>query len=328
MKRTCLVLILISLFQLGHSQVIRGIIKDKFSDAKISYATVYIDGTFAGTYSDQDGNFELDISKFNSMPLSISALGYNKQVITDFKKVEPLVIYLAPRTFELKEVIINSRLISRERKENLITFKKEFLGDTENGRNCVITNQEDIIFAHDPSGDTLKAYSSKPLMINNTKLGYKLSYFLNRFEYCKKDNYFLYEGSAVFNNDTIGDGSKKKAFERRRRYAYIGSRMQFFRELWKNNIDNSGYRIFSQSDDISGFNDIVTTQDDQKKYLYYNGIINISYYSRGASSSIKFMKKGVFFDQNGYFDPTGILWGGQMARLRIGDLLPFEYKGK
>jgi hypothetical protein len=327
MKRVLIFLLLISLLQSGYAQIIRGTILDKSSDAKIGYATVYIDGTFVGTNSDQNGNFELDISKYNSMPLTVSALGYNRITITDFEKNVPLVIYLTPKFFELKEVVINSKKYSKERMENLFIFRREFLGDTDNGKSCVIMNEGDISFGHDSSGDTLKAFVQKPLTIINKRLGYTITYFLNKFEYCKQDKYFLYDGSAVFKKDTTARVTQKNAFERRRRYAYIASRMQFFRELWKNDIDNSGFRIINSFNETLSYNDIVITKNDQKKFIYYNGPLIISYYRRGDASNIKFLKKGVFFDENGYCEPAGILWEGKMSMLRIGDLLPYEYAG-
>jgi hypothetical protein len=325
MKKTSLILLMSLLFPSAYSQIIRGTILDKTDDSRITYASVYIEGTFVGTYTDQNGNFELNISTFNTMPLTISALGYKRLTLTDFLRSTPLIIYLTPKVFELNEVIINSRIISKERKENLFIFRNEFLGVTENGNSCIISNENDISFGYDSTGDTLKAFASKPLLINNKRLGYKLTYFLNRFEYCRKDKYFFYDGSAVFNKDSTAEGSEKHAFERRRRYTYIGSRMQFFRELWKDNIDNTGFNISNVFDEKLDYKDVVTTKDDQRKFFYYKNRLIISYYRRAASSYIKFLKKGVFFDQNGYFDPAGILWEGQMSVLRIGDLLPYEY---
>ena len=327
MKRILIFLLFISLLQSGYAQIIRGIILDKSNDAKIGYATVYFDGTFVGTNSDQNGNFELDISKYNSMPLTISALGYNRITIADFEKNEPLVIYLTPKFFELKEVVINSKKYSKERVENLAIFRKVFLGDTENGRNCLIMNEKDISFSYDAAGDTLKAFAQKPLLIVNKKLGYTITYFLNKFEYCKQDKYFIYDGNSIFKKDSTGGIAQRQAFERRRRYAYIGSRMQFFRELWKKDIDDSGFRIINSFDELLSFNDVVKTKDDQKKFFSYNGPLIISYYRRGESSYVKFLKKEVFFDQNGYSDPSGILWKGQMSKLRVGDMLPYEYAG-
>jgi hypothetical protein len=33
----------------------------------------------------------------------------------------------------------------------------------------------------------------------------------------------------------------------------------------------------------------------------------------------------VYFEKDGYYDPTGVAFSGEMSKQRIGDLLPFEY---
>jgi hypothetical protein len=189
MKRIILFLLLINFCSFGYSQIIKGTILDKSNDSKISFATIYLNGTYVGTYSDQNGYFELDITKYSSMPLTISALGYYSITLSDFSKDKPLVAYLTPKVFELNEVVVKSKSLFRERKEKLILFRNEFLGTTENARNCEIINENDITFNYGSDNDTLKAFASKPLLINNRRLGYKITYYLDKFEYYKKTNH-------------------------------------------------------------------------------------------------------------------------------------------
>jgi hypothetical protein len=259
------------------------------------------------------------------MPLTISALGYYSITLPDFSKDKPLVVYLTPKVFELNEVVIKSKSLSRERKEKLILFRNEFLGTTENGQNCEITNEKDISFNYDSDKDTLKAFASKPLLINNRRLGYKITYYLDKFEYYKKTKSFFYQGTIIFNEDSISDKTQKQSIDRRRRYAYLGSRMHFFRELWTNNLSKSGFKILNSSDENLDYKNLVIQKDSLRKFLSYNEKIGIGYYSRTPSSYIVFHKNEVFFDKNGYFDSSGVAWEGQMAKLRIGDLLPYEY---
>jgi hypothetical protein len=61
------------------------------------------------------------------------------------------------------------------------------------------------------------------------------------------------------------------------------------------------------------------------KFLKYNGDLGICYYSKVPLSTIKFLSDSVYFSKYGYFDPSAILWEGQMAGLRIADWLPYEY---
>jgi hypothetical protein len=325
MKKTILFLLLINFCSFTYSQIIKGTILDKSNDSRISFATIYLNGTYVGTNSDQTGYFELDITKYSSMPLTISALGYYSITLSDFSKDKPLIAYLTPKVFELDEVVVKSKSLSRERKEKLILFRNEFLGPTENGQNCEITNENDISFNYDSDKDTLKAFASKPLLINNRRLGYKITYYLDKFEYYKKTKSFFYQGTIIFNEDSISDKTQKQSIDRRRRYAYLGSRMHFFRELWTNNLSKSGFKILNSSDENLDYKNLVIQKDSLRKFLSYNEKIGIGYYSRTPSSYIVFHKNEVFFDKNGYFDSSGVAWEGQMAKLRIGDLLPYEY---
>ena len=125
----------------------------------IDFAAVYFSGTSTGTHTDLTGYFELDISHYKSMPLTISALGYYSVTLSDFSHDKLNFIYLTIRDFELSEVIITAK---NRRRGNLNIFKREFLGTTPIARSCNIENENDVMFIYNPKRDTLKAFSSNP----------------------------------------------------------------------------------------------------------------------------------------------------------------------
>lgn len=328
MKKVSIFILLIILHKAGYSQIIKGTILDQSNGSKIEFATVYINGTSAGTYSDKEGYFELDISRFSSMPVTISALGYYSITIYDFPRDKIFSSNLSPKIFELNEVIINSRKIDRERRDVLRIFRNEFIGTTDNADKCVIVNENDIRYSYSSDNDTLKVFALKPLEIYNNALGYKITYFLDKFEYSISGKSFNFLGNVIFNEDLSVGSEKIKSFERKRKYAYQGSRIQFFRALWADNLKSTGFLIKNSKYEILGYNDLVRVENDTKKYLTYSDDLKIYYYSTYPNSYITFVKKNVYFDSNGYFDASGIIWEGQIVRQRIGDLLPYEYKMK
>ena len=325
-KKILILLQIISFSQLGYAQVIKGTILDQSNNSKIAFATVFINGTALGTYTDQNGYFKLDITKFNSMPLTISALGYFSVTLPSFSMDKPIVVHLKPKIFQLKEVVINSKLIDRERTADLRIFRNEFLGTTDNARSCQIINEKDITFNTGNSDDTLKAYASKPITIYNNALGYIIIYYLDKFEYYKKSKSFFYSGNCIINEDSTSSKTQKQLIERRRKYAYLGSRMHFFRSLCEDNLESTGFVIRNSLDKNLSFVNLVIVDDSLKKSLAYKEDLRIAYYSRVFTSFIHFVKGSVFFDKTGYFDAFGVIWDGQMGRQRIGDLLPYEYK--
>jgi hypothetical protein len=316
---------------LAYNQVIKGTIKDKKTDNVICFASVYFDITFVGTQSDVNGNFELDISKNSSMPITVSCVGYysiTQPISTD----KPLIIYLTPKAYDVEGVVVSSKSRVGERNTNLALFKDIFLGTTYNGRHSLILNEQDITFNYDSDDDTLKAFASKPMLIYNKALGYKLTYFLDRFEYYKKDSTFFYTGSTIFTEDLINDKSHKQSYQRKRESTYLGSRMHFFRALWANKLTAAGFTVKDPMSQNLSYENIVVLENRSPfgpvstftKSLSYKKSLEVGFYPN--TTKIVFLKPKVYFDRNGYFDPIGIFMEGDMALQRIGDMLPYDYK--
>ena len=328
MKKIILTLLLVNFFQIGQTQIVKGIILDNSDHSNIIFASIYINGTSIGTNSDQNGYFELDITKFSSLPLTISALGYNTVTLTDFSKGKPIEVYLKAKTFELNEVVVVAKSTAKERKANLKLFREQFLGSSYNGQNCDIKNEGDITFKNGISEDTLKAFASKPILIVNRALGYKITYYLDKFEYYRKNKSFLYKGNAYFSEDMSEALTQKKFFEKRRKIAYQGSRSHFFSSLWTNSLKSNGFTIRNSVDETMNYEEIVTVRSGFKKYLSYKGNLYICYISKSPSSYIEPLKEQIYFESNGYFEGAGVKIIGQMAQQRIGDLLPYDFKLK
>jgi CarboxypepD_reg-like domain len=330
MKKLILIFLFANFNIIAYNQVIKGTVLENNTNNPV-IATIYFSGTFVGTMSDLNGNFELDISKYASMPLTISSIGYYSVTLTDFLTHKPLIIYMTPKVYEVNEVVISSKSLVKRRIANLNLFKKVFLGTTDNARNCKIINENDITFNYANDLDTLKAFASKPIVINNNSLGYKITYYLDRFEYSKKDRSMLFSGSLIFNEDFATDEKHKRLYEIRRKEVYLGSRMHFFRALWADNLESSGFKVNNSANQNLNYYDIVedSLKDSLKnhtKFLKYSKNLSILYDTR--LTNIVFLKEKVGFDKDGYFDQTGpgISWEGDMLDKRVGDMLPYTYR--
>jgi hypothetical protein len=325
MKKLTLIFLLINFYIAAYNQVIRGTVFDKETKSPVGFAYLYFNGTFTVTQSDQNGNYELDVSKNASMPLTISAIGYYSSTLTDFSTEKPNLIYLIPKLYELKEITINAKSLARRRKANLILFKNAFLGTTSNARNCKILNETDITFNYNSDKDTLKAFALKPILIDNRALGYSIAYYLDKFAYVKRGRAFFFQGNITFNEDLNKDAAQKEVFEMRRKYAYFGSRMHFFRSLWLDDLRSAGFAIKNSSNENLTYKDIVIEDVSKGKFLKYSESLGICYNSKEPLSKLVFLKDKIFFSNDGYFDSLGVSWEGYMASLRIGDWLPYEY---
>lgn len=298
---------------------------DLNTQAGIGFAAVYFSGTSTGTHTDLTGYFELDISRYKSMPLTISALGYYSVTLADFSHNKPNFIYLTTKDYELSEVVITAK---NRRRANLNIFKREFLGTTPNARSCNIENENDVIFIYNPKRDTLKAFSSNPIIIYNQALGYKIVYYLDKFEYGFSNIYLRIIGNVILIADTTNLINLQKQFDKNRRSAFFGSRMHFLRSLWENNLAQDRFVVTDSSNVELKYNKIVTQTDSLLKYISYPRTMFVKYGPLSLQTQIKVVNDYVYFNENGFFDPLEIFWQGYMAEKRIGDLLPFEYKPK
>jgi hypothetical protein len=329
MRKSILVFLFFNVSLVAYNQVIKGTILDIKTKSTIYSASIYFNGTSVGTLSDENGNFQLDITKYHpSMPLTISAIGYYSVTLKDFSTAKPNLVYMNPKLFELNEVTVNAKFHGLERSENLTIFRNEFLGTTGNAMNCKITNEDDIRFKYSSNRDTLKAYTTKPILIDNRALGYKITYYLDEFEYDKQSKSFLFKGSIIFREDSTTKESKKLYFEKKRKLAYLGSRIHFFRALWTNELNSAGFTVRNSANEIVHYEKIVFQKVDLTKYLKCPGGLGISYYTKQPTSFIVFLKESVSFDPSGYFEPDGIIWEGEIARQRVADLVPYDYSIK
>ena len=323
MKRILLTLVGISLSMAVFSQLVRGTVLDQETREPVDFASVFFDGTFVGTTTDEKGCFKLDVTKYRSRPLTISAIGYYSNLITEFIPGKTHQVLLNPRVFEIEEVSVSAKSLARKRRACLKIFRAEFIGLTNNARRCSILNEKDITFNYNSDGDTLKAFASMPIRIQNLALGYEVTYYLDRFEYDRNGKNLAFTGNIIFNRDLNQGDTYKKSFTRRRKYAFAGSRMHFFRTLWYDGLSTSPFTVRDSISKELTYNQIVVKDERGRSYLTYTQGLDIYYYS--IYSFIIFLEKEAYFDRDGFFDPAAIKWGGRMSTPRIADWLPYEY---
>jgi len=321
--KTILALLLSITIQIStYGQYVKGSVVDKKTNSRIGYATVYFNGTFVGTSADGDGNFKLNVSKNLSMPITVSAIGYYSATIEEYTTEKHLMVYLTPKSYEMQEVAVSAKSLERKRKRNLAIFKDEFLGISDNARKCEIINERDITFNYESDDDTLKAFASKPIIIENKSLGYIVTYYLDIFEYYKKSETTFFRGNIIFEEDTSANASKDEIYSRRKN-TYLGSRTHFIKSLWSNALKFEGYNLQNPLNDTLNYKNIVVLNSNGNKFINYNDKIRVGY--NIDAIYITFLKDFVFIDSTGYFDPLGINRGGCMGNQRVADWLPYEY---
>ena len=290
----------------------------------VDYASVYINGTFLGTTTDEKGKFELDVSSQANRALQISALGYRSTALSSLMEGEYYEVNLKKAVYDIEEVSIESKSLIKERERCMKTFKNEFLGRSRNAKDCRIMNNEVISFNYNTNHDTLKAIAREPLIIFNNALGYQVTYFLDKFEYDKVNKTTAFTGNINFNLDMASSGQSRKEYAARRNKTYVGSCKHFFSALWLNELDKEYFRVHKVDGIYPLDYDEYVIEDTQgKKYFAYHQNLEIAHHS--SLSTVSFRDSKVYFAKDGFFEPEAILWYGYMSMARIADWLPYEY---
>ena len=134
----------------------------------------------------------------------------------------------------------------------------------------------------------------------------------------------FYQGNFLFEEIETSDQIQKQKIIERRKKAYYGSRMHFFRVLWNGDEGNTDYYLQTLDAEQLGIDSLVLEEIDNLKCLLPYDRIKIYY--KDNISLVEFRtKKCIPFSEIGFFDPQGLVWTGKMAQQRIGDLLPYEY---
>jgi len=210
------------------SQTVKGRVVD-VDNLPLPGANIYFDGTTIATIADENGNFTLFYgSKLNSV-LAVSFIGYQTQFIKSFESDKDIIIVLKEASNTLNEVVIKKDRFTRKQKLQL--FREQFLGMTAVAKKAVIENEDDLYFEYDEELNVFKAYSDKPLLINNVSLGYKITYELVNFEVdfqttsIKSADVFRSYYSGLTRFEEINSNEK---IIKQRKKCYDGSQLHFF----------------------------------------------------------------------------------------------------
>lgn len=335
------------------AQILTGSVLDSKTREPIINANVYLEGTSYFTITDVDGHFSLPVKKAINAKLIISHISYEQDMIADpFNSLQE-VILLREKDNAIGEVVVKGKKGRFSRKQMMNVFRKQFLGTSRAGKNCIIMNEEDIMFLYDASERTLFAYCDVPVIIKNPYLGYEIFYELKLFR-------AKYYSNTIQNADLktmlfVGPSSYKDISEgdvmiaKRRRDAFAGSTTHFFRSLIRDQIKESKLSFYSNlgllsPDKVFTITDnpkrpstkIIITNSD--KQLEYDSTIehdskqvyeSIGVIYEGWESRIIFATKQLMADFYGnIYEPENIYVSGRMSEKRLGDMLPIDYESE
>lgn len=236
MKRPlfCLVFLTLFYYPLFSQSLLKGRVVDN-TNQPLSGASVYFNNSSVGTMTSENGHFEIN-NPLNA-ELVISSIGFERLVV-DLKDIDyagkAVVFKLEPRQVTLQTVLV---LSDAQRKKYLDIFKQHFLGITAEATKCSIENMGDINFFESTRDSfSFEAGSDMPLIVINHALGYRISFDLVQFYYNFKTGANSYFGYTNFEELKMNED-----FSERRKKAYLGSSLHFFRSLIENSLEKNKF---------------------------------------------------------------------------------------
>ncbi|MDG2194815.1 MAG: carboxypeptidase-like regulatory domain-containing protein [Polaribacter sp.] len=204
-------------------------------------ASVYLNNTTIGVYTDEEGNFELAL-KEGTYDLIVSFIGYKttQHLLNTTKNTKPLLFKLLPETTVLDELVLKKTTYDNQWKHNLSRFKQALLGRTILSKNCKILNPKVLHFEFDSTTGTLTAEIKEPLKIEHKGLGFLITYDLVDFSLGREQ--LIYLGYTKYEN-LSGGKRKQKRWKQNRLKAFNGSRMHFVRSLRNQNLKEEGFLV-------------------------------------------------------------------------------------
>jgi hypothetical protein len=316
-----------------NSQQISGVVIDQKTEKPLEGTSVYFNNTTIGTTTNSEGIFNIEFKEDIKTPLIISYLGYETIILHNFSTTSKLKIYLNESTNILNEVVLSNK-DDWPRKLKLKEFRKNFLGESENGLESKILNEDDIALNYSKTKKKLSAWANVPIVIRNKNLQYLITVELIDFEvnysYVSKNRkrlknaYVYYSGRNFYKS--MQDFPSNSIINNRLN-AYFGSTLHFMRSLASHTLESEDFKLYignipykvekfitvSQIDSVGG----VTVQLRDKFSIIYNNK-NRSYIDYKASN--------FYIDNFGnHSPPEAIRFGGDFGKQRMADSLPLDF---
>jgi hypothetical protein len=328
---------------------LKGTVTDAKTGEPVPYANVFFINTTIGNATAVNGSYEIKNIPPGKFDLTVSVVGYTRfQKSIEFPGSKEMNIKLSPDPVELSEVTIEAD--QADTKKYFPVFQKYFLGQSANARSCEIKNRETVHLFYDKEEKILTGHASKPIVVENRRLGYRLYFILDNFTLDYKGGNIGLFGVPRFEDLPTIDKKDSVRRERRRLESFKGSMTHFMRALYSNTLEEEGFKVTRLlkpnigSDAFQGAEAPINTNDyltgDISKVFRFKGTLKVEYlneyeppeYRRTKMgthqvSFITFRDESITIFENGfYMVQTSVFIDGYFGwSEKIGEMMPMSY---
>lgn len=334
----------------GQQLDITGIVRAANSQLPLENAHVFVASSTIGTATDANGNFRLEDVPPGPHRLFVSMLGYEsaqRDTLLRGSGTHTFSFDLIPAVFGLEEIVVSARE-ARRWQRRLLKFTRLFLGETPNSALAEIKNPEVLSFTS--SWGRFSATASRPLVINNLALGYRIEYYLKEFFYY--GNVIKYDGEPLFTELEPQDAEQSALWEANRIKAFNGSLRHYLLSLMDGVSEAEGFATYRrtsldrQSPSFTADTEILLRSgpSPDEMELAFHGFLEVVYareledaaFHRWQRRTGRIQEQRSFLELNTgptlvdrsgeVIDPYGVTVYGYYAFERIADEVPKDYR--
>jgi len=230
------------IFHLSWTQTIKGTVSDEKTGEKLPFVSIFLNNTSISAETNLEGSYQLKNIPIGVYSLVVRMTGYKPYTykLTVQKGTNVVLdVKLSEDEKLLEEIKITSKR-DKTWESQLQIFEKQFLGNDAAEGNCKIVNPWVLDFTSEKG--VLVAKAQDIIEINNQALGYQIRYTLNTFRFDGSQVFF--SGYAEFANLFSNDNRQKAQWEVKRREAYRGSDIHFFKSLRTKTTLTEGFEFY------------------------------------------------------------------------------------
>ncbi|MCE7069818.1 carboxypeptidase-like regulatory domain-containing protein [Dyadobacter sp. CY327] len=252
--------------QQGGMVTLTGKVTDEKTGKPLPFANVFINNSTIGTNADENGNYRLTNLSIGNLEMAVSFLGYEtvKQTLRFEHPGVKTVLFKLREGMELQGVTVYAKK-NKKRERNLKIITRELLGNSRFSKQCRIVNPQVLRISEDDDKH-LTAQTTKPLIIENLALGYRIHQDLDDFDYF--NGKLFYGGSTRFELLVPKDSIQKKQWRANQKIAYQGSVKHLLSSMVSDSLQEEGFKVYQAIPDSMRRFNTVRTQNG------YNTIAN------------------------------------------------------
>ncbi|MCE7042598.1 carboxypeptidase-like regulatory domain-containing protein [Dyadobacter sp. CY312] len=241
---TALILALTAAFCFAQDATVTltGTVTDEKTGKPLPFANVFINNSTIGTNADGNGNYRLTNLSIGNLEMGVSFLGYEtiRQTLRFEQPGVKKIMFKMKEGMALQGVTVYARK-NKRREKNLKIITRELLGTNQFAKLCRIVNPE-VLKIYEEDNGHLTAQSTKPVIIENNALGYRIFQDLDDFDFFEGKVY--YGGSTRFELLVPKDDAQKKLWRANQKVAYTGSMKHLLASMVADSLIEQGFKVY------------------------------------------------------------------------------------